>query len=337
MQENNANQPPVATNSPSAVTSESGSKKVKHNKLLPIVIILAVLVVIGIGLVVWMLINNGSKDSEINDLKTQLASGVIAEDIVEVKDESTGETIKFVKVPVSDSKDDAAVRDLIDKLYVALEDKTTTTPTMLRFYGSGLVQYKPEGMKSAIALNKTYGLTVFASDYSSELKRVSTIIVDELQKNGFKKYDHAPMFMNSYINEQSGIVCVDTGASGNGIFWDSSVVCGSVNWVDVDDMALENQLAEAFKEKEGEYLSFLVASSSDIKDSGYERYQTISATTNNARVVFYRVSPDSPWQFFRGMQDVPACSDYNTDDLKRAFVGETCWDMTTDKYDTVKP
>ncbi len=43
--------------------------------------------------------------------------------------------------------------------------------------------------------------------------------------------------------------------------------------------------------------------------------------------LFYQ-TPDKQWHFFVGAQNMLQCSAYNTDDLKKAYVGTTCGDAT---------
>jgi hypothetical protein len=41
--------------------------------------------------------------------------------------------------------------------------------------------------------------------------------------------------------------------------------------------------------------------------------------------LFYK-KDGGEWQFFKNTQEAPLCSDFNTDDLKNAFRGQTCFD-----------
>lgn len=43
--------------------------------------------------------------------------------------------------------------------------------------------------------------------------------------------------------------------------------------------------------------------------------------------LFYK-TPDGKWHFFTGTQAALACADYNTDDLKKAYLGEPCYDAS---------
>lgn len=76
----------------------------------------------------------------------------------------------------------------------------------------------------------------------------------------------------------------------------------------------------------------------DSKTTGYKIAEgSISSygAQSGAAVLYYQ-TPDSKWHYFRAGQDTPPCSDYNNDDLKKAFVGEPCYDDANDELSTVK-
>lgn len=69
------------------------------------------------------------------------------------------------------------------------------------------------------------------------------------------------------------------------------------------------------------------------KTEGYTTAQVaLSGVTEDGQAgmggaagLFYK-TPDGKWHFFTGTQAALACSDYNTDDLKKAYLGEPCFD-----------
>lgn len=263
---------------------------------------------------------------------------------VEVTDKETGETIKVVKVPVGNSDDDVAVRAMVDKLYNVAANfiygGTGWTPNLVRTYDEAFIQYQPEGLKTETELTLSYGFEIVWDGSNKEFGGKEDQILDgglnkalleELTKNGYKEHGYAMMVGPEYINEEAGIIC---SMSYSGLPY--SVGCGSVNWYSTDNWDLINELAEAYKKKTGKYPVLLRTSADKIKDSGYEKYQKVQASDANAMAEFYRVSPESEWVFFRGGQDAPDCSEYNTEDLKRAFVGDVCWNYATNERGTVK-
>lgn len=260
-------------------------------------------------------------------------------EFTEVKDEATGEVIKVVKVPVGNSDDDVAVREIVDKLYntaveILYPGQGYAGSAMTRTYNEEFMLYQPEGWKTSTFLNLSYGFRVVRDDSKIEERwgALQAALVKELSRNGFAKYDYGTMAVTEYINEQRGIVCGIDDSS----LLDSGVECASVNWYDVDDLDLINDLAEAYNRKTGEEPYYIGVNKDKIEDSGYEQYQKLIVSFAGAMGQFYRVSPDSEWVFFRGGQDAPLCSEFNTEDLKRAFVGDQCWNETTGTNDTVK-
>lgn len=53
------------------------------------------------------------------------------------------------------------------------------------------------------------------------------------------------------------------------------------------------------------------------------------------RVLFYSKN-NGPWVYFSAGQMEPACSDFNTPDIKAAFKGDACYDSVADKESTVQ-
>lgn len=266
-------------------------------------------------------------------------------EITETQDEETGETVKIIKVPVGQKDDDVAVRAVADELFNiatnVLCGDNCLPPELVRSYSELGNLYKPEGMKVAVGLDLSYGFHIVRSSEGGTTYDERKVIGGELDKalvqyltqNGFKEYEYSLQFADSYINEESGIICAKTTAT---LAYD--VACSSVNWYsNIDNWDLLNELAEAYKMKMGEYPTYMAASLDRIENSGYEQYQRISVGFLGAGGLFYRVTPESEWEFFRVGQDAPLCLDYDTDDLKQAFVGTTCWNDQTQEIDTVKP
>lgn len=255
-------------------------------------------------------------------------------EIVETKDEITGETVKVIKVPVGNSDDDVAVREVVDKMYgMAVEILPHDKKYAMRTYNEAFVIYRSNDWKSATDLSLTYGFEV-SSSISPSWKTVETLIsalTNELLQRGFQEYQLKTMGSKEYINEQTGIICSVGEASLPYTFG-----CSSVNWYDAENVELINDLAEAYKKQEGDYPHFIATSESAVEDSGYERYQRLMVNLYGAAGWFYRVSPESEWVFFRGAQDAIPCSDFNTDDLRRAFVGVGCRNEKTQMDETVK-
>ncbi len=52
--------------------------------------------------------------------------------------------------------------------------------------------------------------------------------------------------------------------------------------------------------------------------------------------LFYQV-PDGEWQYFKGTQETVDCKEYNTDDLKKAFASQNCYDSESNTSSAIEP
>lgn len=76
---------------------------------------------------------------------------------------------------------------------------------------------------------------------------------------------------------------------------------------------------------------------SGIEDSPYKPYQRIwvnvtqlNAATGGYLVQLWRKDKNSPWQYGLGLNGIPDCFEYDTDDMRKAFAGQECYaDATT--------
>lgn len=137
---------------------------------------------------------------------------------------------------------------------------------------------------------------------------------------------------------------IKTFASDDGYFCKASTAgsfnlsCGHQSWISEERLALVKELAKAYvasNEKEDDVL-FVTALPSDIKTSKSGNYQVISGTVSNGAGVFYRKGTDGEWKYVTGGHVGPDCSIFNTDELKEAFEGYTCFDTGSGAQSTVK-
>lgn len=108
-----------------------------------------------------------------------------------------------------------------------------------------------------------------------------------------------------------------------------AVECGMVDWVWLNDdkFKMYQDLEEAYRAKNGKY-PWVLSINHEIVDSEYVPYQKVAVNVGGAVGLFYRASSESEWQFFAATQGSFPCSEYNTDDLKKAYLGEGCFDET---------
>ena len=95
----------------------------------------------------------------------------------------------------------------------------------------------------------------------------------------------------------------------------------------------------ANKEQYHEGVVFTRLKTTPSESTGYE-LATISQYTAGhgvgGYVGFYYQTPDKEWHYFEGRQDVPECSDFNTPDLQKAYLGTDCYDVNGEAKVTIK-
>lgn len=159
----------------------------------------------------------------------------------------------------------------------------------------------------------------------------------DLEAVGFKNIGVMPFVGSAgpkiygYLNEETKTVCnvyesQEQLSGGAQEYANFSCSKTSWAWLTEDELKLIGELATAYRDKKGADTVIAMAGwNNSIMDSKYEPYQTLMLQIGGGYALFYRVNPESEWQYFAGGQSPLDCSDYNTDDLKKAFVGEVCY------------
>jgi len=185
------------------------------------------------------------------------------------------------------------------------------------------LSYKFDGTETFMPLENVLEASISTSNAGNTVSVMSANLADA----GFSAIGEIP-FMGSagpilegYYNANINVVC--------GIFDDDTEVyldCAEANWswLTDEEKTLAKSLITAYYNKTGEYPIKMVAKG--IILDGYDSHQRITVGMNGGRGEFYRVSPTAEWQFFYEGQDYASCSEYNTEDLKKAFFGVHCWD-----------
>jgi hypothetical protein len=105
--------------------------------------------------------------------------------------------------------------------------------------------------------------------------------------------------------------------------------------------ALKSTYEATAKAQKPFYDAYRSAAKENVSSLGYPRlidsrtrnYKTAEvslyseAQPTGALGLFYQ-TPDKKWHFFKGTQNTLPCSDFNTADLKKAYLGEPCMDKT---------
>ena len=239
------------------------------------------------------------------------------------------------QVSISDEYNE--VKNIMTDVLSSLIDGSATNIQSYIKGDSGL-PVKLDGMNTYTATSFSLLARVGTNNIDNDL----TAIKNKLTQNGFSTIGTLPFAgsagpqIDGYKNS-SNTVCglsIDTEYSSiNHTINYVILECAkpSWNWLKDEEKTLLKDLEAAYFEKTGKYPSILSGYRSDIKDSAYSPYQTIWAGIGGAAGLFYRTSPESKWQYFKATQSPLDCSDYDTDDLKKAYLGEECY---VDNYNT---
>ena len=231
-------------------------------------------------------------------------------------------------------------RETIAEDYKEVEDVVNTVTSGIENnqdylrYGE-VFMYKPEGLNTFVSMKFGIGKRIVNSN--SVEANINTLKT-KLENEGFSSIGLLPNPGSAhtpdeygYLNSSRNIVCSvsegDEWVSPSNGYEYAFLGCAKTDWVWLTeaDKMLTSELEAAYREKEGEYPIVLNADTRKIKNSQTSPYQTITTTIKGAAGLFYRTSPDSKWQFFTGTQAVLDCGDYNTEDLKKAYLGEPCY------------
>lgn len=187
--------------------------------------------------------------------------------------------------------------------------------------------YKPTGFNNYIFVGSTDAKATHlenALSYESEkITGLENAYTEKLEELGFKKYEAFQEYKGVVDGEE--ILCrhKNLGEIGCTPTKDS---------YDATKKDLINELGAAMPNS-----SLLVFSDPQIKNSNFAPYQTLETGACNIDAagcgvaLYYRTSPTSNWVYFTGAQSVLSCSEYNTLDLRRAYLDTPCYedDKTT--------
>ena len=298
-------------------------------------ILLGALAVAGVTFGIISLINANNKSAEIEELNAKV--NLLQQETGTQITEKDGTTITVVEPAANQSgvfgTKDLETRTILAELKATL-DAVASSPSEYAEGFTTLTIFEP--LKTATDLDKAYGFK-YADINVDEARTLNEKSIEKLVSLGFVKNEKSPLpdYLggdDDYINPDSNILCsTDRGVPFN-------VVCGYYKWVNDDVVTLVNQLAEAYKNKEGNYPGVITLRGDDsIKNSSVSPYQTMNVALVGGGGWFYRVSPDSEWLFFTGGNAPATCDEYNTQDLKNAFAGTPCDDLDTKSMSTVQP
>lgn len=294
-------------------------------------IVLAVITVLGVAFGVTMMIlwlqEKGKEPTIEVEEKTTIVEKV--GDTITITTESEGENERRIKELLDDLA--GKIPEWVE-VWSSAGVKMPPRVTKVYNYETYPILYRPEELRISVALNRSYGLMLDSNNYTDSMAlrnkyidKFLTVVPEKMREylrgRGFSQYDE---YDTEYMNDE-GIIC-QIGAS-----WpDPAIQCAYKDWYNAKIAAFSNEVAIGANYPEGEYLG-LNPDDLVIEDSKYKPYQRMTGGVLGAVGLWYRASPDTPWQWFGGFQAVPECSEYKTDDLKKAFAGEVCYEGEEEK------
>ena len=170
------------------------------------------------------------------------------------------------------------------------------------------------------ATNRSYGFRIDGvnKDILSRFGKDTEKYLAQVGLNGFHEYASVSSAQQvNFANSDETVVCSIPKMASS----DYTVSCASIKWFDEEEKSLTEAVVSALP-KQSE-VTFYRASKEDIKDSPISGYQRMEASAVDGVALFYRVSGGS-WRYFKTMQGLPNCSDFNTDVLQKSFYGMDC-------------
>lgn len=319
---------PGARPETSVATSAAVSKK-KHRGLLYVFVII---IVLGLGVSTgWFLAKDVSTDKPQKTAATKTASGNIS-------------VTKKAETALQPEDVTAKIKTALAAKYTLLDADTVTT------LQNGQVSVRTVSTSPAYQTdgydfynNYDGGSTLYLSGYStatmplpsaSEVAIRGKIVTVYSDLGLTRVISYGPSESSTDVYTGRGLVCtVDDGAAAIN---PSTASCGLLSHY--KEAAAK---AKPFASVLPDLTATTVLSNLKISDSKVSGYQkaTLSRSDLNevggGMAIFYRKGTGS-WIYFRGTQEIIDCTAYNTTDLKNAFMGDSCYDSTSNKESTVQ-
>ncbi len=272
-------------------------RKEKFNPVKIAIGTFAVIVVVVVVMAVVSIIGNGGLVSESSEFAHAYEDGDNSAEKKEV-------------ISVLDK-----MRDLFKK---NIRAQVTIMPTTSKTYP----YYAVKG-NFVSATNRSYGFTIdgIQKDTLKDFSRDVETLINQIERNGFHEYANADnVNMVNFANEGDTVACSIPRVASS----DYTISCASVKWFDSSEKSLVEAVASAMSEPASPTL--YKVSQDDIEDSPSGGYQRMTMTTVDGFALFYRVNGGS-WRYFKTMQGLPVCDDFNTDTLRKAFNGMECREL----------
>lgn len=287
---------------------------------------LGILAIAGIAFGVYGMV---SRKQRISDLEAQIANcatntdkvtTVTCPDGTEVSTTATNMATEYKEVTATLE----SLTSNIEKMHAYVE------------YSDNLA-YKASGANTFVPIKFSIKKETSSYDDNSEAAKDLATLKANLTNAGFSSIGIIPFRgsagpqIDGYLNSETNTIC---GVISDSHYYDDVahdyiiLECAKTNWtwLTKEDETLIKAFETAYYNKTGSYPYIMTSWNNQIKNSEYKPYQNVWVGIGGGAGLFYRTSPDAEWQFFTGTQGLLECGDFNTDDLKKAYLGEQCWD-----------
>lgn len=333
-------------------TDAKMAKAGMQKKKILVVVILAVILMAVLGVGAWLMRdmipglngagngnssvngNNSNTDTSINDsgvdIGEKLALSMTADKIKDVVRQKQEDDVRVVV---------GAMRTMLEEYFVAdgakLFEFVESESPVLYYRQAGTVLFEVSEAIGVIG-QEIEGANVGESpdDAISTLLRDDRfmVMIDEFFiERGFERSEDG----YQYLNNETGVFCGLVTFNNSGDLSSIDFSCGHMGWVSEKQIEeaqqLANELTAVYESVTG--VTACVSALGRIENSSVAPYQRIAVSADGceegsaggATALFYRVSPDEPWQFFKATQIELFCSDYDTDEIRKAFAGAKCY------------
>lgn len=189
--------------------------------------------------------------------------------------------------------------------------------------------YQTKGYSFANSPTKGFGVAYALPDNDQKTaEKEYASIVDFLKEQGMSKLEITKSAVDTsqrtdlYANKT--VVCsVLNSADSLGKQY-IGVGCGDVSSYESAAKDLK-PIHDAYTPEDKNSATSLTTYTAPIIENGSDRFQRATVSVNSKDTLFFKAPSDS-WKLFESINNVPLCSIFNTDVLKKAFSGYVCTD-----------
>jgi len=200
--------------------------------------------------------------------------------------------------------------------------------------------YQPKNFEFSVRPSEGSGFSSYGaqSTITADLRTIETVLKDKgLVQTVLDPGSDVGMYAADFQSDD--VICLVTDQKPASVTqrYITSIGCADKGSYVTSAKALQPYY-DVYKAESGNATGDLVFGSPTTKVSATPNYTTITIGVSGAEygsvggfaALFY-TTPDKKIHYFTGTQSQIACSDYKTPDLKKAYLGESCYEQNNDK------